>query len=317
MRRQSLIACAFVVSAFAAAGCVGNAGSSGSADASGSATADAGENVGSNAQVGTLSGVVTDDEVRPVAGVNVAILQPSVSATTDAEGRYTIVNLPVGTYDVYAERLGFKSRAAKVTIEVGKTTTHDFVLTPLAVGDAFIDYYHRTLLIECMLFANPLWVSACSYPYTAVYLAAHNNGVNLSHYGLPDDVQDNKVRINFTVGFGVKGIVSEMTWVPTADSGRTMRLVHCEPADYDPVLDSCSFMSSQIAKSPISYQWQLPKDKVPKKEGQVYWVMALIWPWPAAVTDVPGVILDQKHDLYESRFYGEAPPEDWTILAKG
>ncbi|MBI2076889.1 MAG: carboxypeptidase regulatory-like domain-containing protein, partial [Euryarchaeota archaeon] len=231
-------------------GCVDSGGSEATDEAAGgaSATADAGQNVDPGAEVGTLGGAVVDDELRPVSGVTVAIREPAVSALTDDAGRYSILNLPVGVYDVFADRLGYESRAAKVTIEAGKATNHDFTLVPLALDEAFIDYWHRTLIYDCLLFANPAWVSACSWPYTAVYEGAHNNGVNLSHYGAPPDIQDNQVRINFTVDFGIKGIVSELAWIANTESARRMMLAHCDPKEYDPVLDSCTSMGGGNAK---------------------------------------------------------------------
>ncbi|HEX9815470.1 MAG TPA: hypothetical protein VGB18_00705, partial [Candidatus Thermoplasmatota archaeon] len=161
--------------------------------------------------------------------------------------------------------------------------------------------------------ANPVWVSACSYPYTAAYLTAHDNGVNLSQYGLPNDVQENEVRVNFTIAHNAMGIVSELIWQPNTDIAKRMNLVNCEPSSYDPVVDSCDSFSSQDGQSPITFDWKLPSAAQPKNPGEVTWVMAIIWPWPSELTDVPGVIIEQKVDLYQTVFYGQEPPEDWTI----
>ena len=307
---------AVAVAAALIGGCVDQGGSADVPTDSGgpSATADAGENVDPSAAVGSLTGTVVDDELRPIKGVTVAIKEPAVSALTDESGAFAIVNLPVGVHDVFADRLGYESRAAKVTIEAGKEAKHDFTLVPLALDEAFIDYWHRTLIYDCLLFANPAWVSACSWPYTAVYEEAHNNGVNLSNYGAPSDVQDNKVRINFTVGFGIRGVVSELVWVANTESARRMMLAHCDPKGYDPVLDSCTSMGGGNARSPLRAEWEVPKTYAPKTEGQQVWIMAGVWPWPETITDPPGVVLEQKIDLYESRFYGEDPPEDFSIL---
>jgi Carboxypeptidase regulatory-like domain len=51
-------------------------------------------------------------------------------AVTDAKGRFTIKDVPSGTYtiDLWQERLGTQTR--KVTVEAGKTVTVDFTMAP-------------------------------------------------------------------------------------------------------------------------------------------------------------------------------------------
>jgi len=51
---------------------------------------------------GTLTGHVVDAKKQPLAGVNLAIPLARTGAVTDAQGRYNIVNVPAGTYDVKA-----------------------------------------------------------------------------------------------------------------------------------------------------------------------------------------------------------------------
>lgn len=61
------------------------------------------------AETGTVSGTVTDDHtLQPLFGANVVVLDTDRGAVTDAEGRYTITGLPVGTYRLRASYIGYK-----------------------------------------------------------------------------------------------------------------------------------------------------------------------------------------------------------------
>lgn len=56
---------------------------------------------------GKISGVVTDQLTgAPIAGAVVRVVGTSLSAVTDAEGRYTILNVPVGKHTLLASLLG-------------------------------------------------------------------------------------------------------------------------------------------------------------------------------------------------------------------
>ena len=64
-----------------------------------SARADAGT-------TGKLTGVVRDAKQQPLAGVNIALVGVPLGAISDLEGRYTILNVPAGTYSIKASLIG-------------------------------------------------------------------------------------------------------------------------------------------------------------------------------------------------------------------
>ncbi|MCC6930241.1 MAG: TonB-dependent receptor [Gemmatimonadaceae bacterium] len=84
---------------------------------------------------GTVRGRVTDAASgRGVGDVQLLVADTRIGAMTDAEGNYTLVNVPVGTRSVTARRLGFQPATKAVTITAGATATADFALQVSAVN---------------------------------------------------------------------------------------------------------------------------------------------------------------------------------------
>jgi len=83
---------------------------------------------------GSLSGTVTDPQGNLIAGASVTFVPANggqtLTATTDANGRYTVSNAPPGTYTgSAADQPGFgPSKTQTVTVTSGGATTANFVL---------------------------------------------------------------------------------------------------------------------------------------------------------------------------------------------
>lgn len=75
----------------------------------------------------TVSGVVTATTGAAVEGASVGI--GSISATTGADGRFELRNLPVGSATIVTSASGFAPRSETVTLVAG-ANTYDVVLTP-------------------------------------------------------------------------------------------------------------------------------------------------------------------------------------------
>jgi outer membrane receptor protein involved in Fe transport len=84
---------------------------------------------------GKISGVIKDSETgEPLIGVNVTVLGTSLGNPTDIDGNYFILNVPVGKYEVQASMVGYaKMTKTDVIVNIGKTTTLDFRMTPSVV----------------------------------------------------------------------------------------------------------------------------------------------------------------------------------------
>ena len=82
-----------------------------------------------------LAGVVADADGNPLVGANVVVEGSNLGAATDELGRYYILDVPVGTYDLRAEYIGYTTIVeAGVKTSVGFTTTVDFNLDVAAVA---------------------------------------------------------------------------------------------------------------------------------------------------------------------------------------
>ena len=75
-----------------------------------------------------ISGVVKDAATQEtLMGVNVIIVGTKLGATTDMDGRYNIINVPVGEYSIQATMIGYaKSTVQEVMVSADRIATVDF-----------------------------------------------------------------------------------------------------------------------------------------------------------------------------------------------
>ena len=72
---------------------------------------------------GKISGRVLDTKRQPLAGVNVTVPLARTGAATDVDGRYVIINVPAGTYDVKFSLIGYQSVTFQGVIVSADNTT--------------------------------------------------------------------------------------------------------------------------------------------------------------------------------------------------
>lgn len=78
---------------------------------------------------GTISGRVLEGGTKPVDSAQVSIVGQRMGAYTDESGRYTILAVPPGTYEVFVGRIGFETkRVAGVFVSADRTTNLDISL---------------------------------------------------------------------------------------------------------------------------------------------------------------------------------------------
>lgn len=96
-----------------------------------------------------LAGVVADADGNPLVGANVVVEGSNLGAATDELGRYYILDVPVGNYDLRAEYIGYTTVIESgVRTSVGFTTTVDFNLDVAAVAGQAVTVTRERPLIN-------------------------------------------------------------------------------------------------------------------------------------------------------------------------
>jgi len=88
-----------------------------------------------SAQTGQITGTVTQDQSgQSLSEVQVYVTGLQLGSLTRADGRFLILNVPAGTYEVKAERIGFQTGTQSVTVTAGGTAIVNFQLGTQALG---------------------------------------------------------------------------------------------------------------------------------------------------------------------------------------
>src|SRR5688500_14524846 len=86
-------------------------------------------------QTGTVTGTVTDSgNGQVIAGAQVYIPGLQLGALSNAQGRFLIVNVPVGPREVRAELIGRATASQRVIVEAGQAAQVNFMLESRAVS---------------------------------------------------------------------------------------------------------------------------------------------------------------------------------------
>jgi len=78
---------------------------------------------------GILAGKITDKSGSPVAGATIKVVGTTRGGYSKADGKYTIVNINSGTYDVRVTAVGYDTVVKRLTIISDQTLTADFRLS--------------------------------------------------------------------------------------------------------------------------------------------------------------------------------------------
>jgi len=77
---------------------------------------------------GKIAGIVKDKQTgEPLPGVNVLLQGTTLGASTDIDGYYVIVNVPVGVHELHVSYIGYKDILIyNVRVVADATTRYDF-----------------------------------------------------------------------------------------------------------------------------------------------------------------------------------------------
>ena len=86
-----------------------------------------------HANTGSITGDIIDtDTHQPLVGANFIIVDTELGTACDIEGRFSIVNVPVGSYTVTISMIGYQSISrANVNVYTDRQTPLTFYLNPV------------------------------------------------------------------------------------------------------------------------------------------------------------------------------------------
>jgi len=82
----------------------------------------------SQSRYGDIEGFVLNIENEPLVGANIIVPNLERGTATDTQGKFTIGQIPAGTYQVAVKYIGYKSETQRVKITAGKTSRIQFKL---------------------------------------------------------------------------------------------------------------------------------------------------------------------------------------------
>lgn len=90
-------------------------------------------------QYGSISGeVIEDGTSTTLPGVNVIIDGTTIGVSTDLDGKFTLKNVPSGSYTLVCSFMGYETKKVPVTVRNTETTVVNFILgeSTLMIGEA-------------------------------------------------------------------------------------------------------------------------------------------------------------------------------------
>ena len=89
--------------------------------------------IGAWAQTGSITGMVTDETNDPLSGANIVILGTEMGAAAAKDGKFTLINIPIGVYTLKASFIGFIESEAVVEVVQDEETVVTFSLMEKAL----------------------------------------------------------------------------------------------------------------------------------------------------------------------------------------
>ena len=91
------------------------------------------------AQTGSITGKITDDSGVGVPYANVILKGTQLGGRANADGKFTILKVPVGTYTMATKMMGYASVEKMVQVNANQTATVDFKISEQAVKMKAVD----------------------------------------------------------------------------------------------------------------------------------------------------------------------------------
>lgn len=237
------------------------------------------------ADTGSISGLVVSNELAPLSGAIVGLLErPELAATTDEGGRFTFNDVEPGGYSVVAQKLGYDSAARKITVVAGEVAEVEFVLKPIPTDEPYVE----------------------SFTYAGFFGLGFSTPVVTARLGgvISPSTERSIFRTNLS-GPGLEDVVDAMTGESSAPlTAKRFMLVLS-------AVNGGSGSNTTAGTSPLLNKLEGPKTNQTSQISHVTWIA---WTQTSDPTQVVVVVFQQRFTLHANLFYHDPAPPDFTGL---
>lgn len=231
--------------------------------------------------VGSISGVVVDAAIRPLAAVNLTLLGPQSHAATDKDGLFTVPDLAPGLYTLSANLTGYLPTQTTAEVKAGETAKVRIVLPT----DTSPKPYHTTMKFDGFVQAG-----------SGLFNEAYDLFV-----GEETGVFSCTCRFNFTSDEQVTSFIFETQWEPTLDDPASPQDAYW--TIYGPDAKGDSTYASGNCFDPC---WGQANGTTYGPNARDFY--AYVW------LDSSWVVVQQQFTVYVTLFYNGMPPEGWSFV---
>jgi hypothetical protein len=260
------------------------------------------------ASTGSLSGVVVDDEMVPVADADVGLVEDAKALTkSDATGRFVFNDLEPGTYSVAVQKIGYETGTQRVSVIVGEVRESKITIKRVVLSTARVATYIAAGFIE-LGWKVPAIAGSVTTP-------------NVTSADLAD--------VYYAMDKEAASAVSAMTWQPNV-VGTAKRMFLAHYLSKKGCVDQCDFLGRVTGMSPLLRRTDNLLDVTlkPGLEINAYFgLSSCSQPSTGAPTTgadnctaapdtLVEVAIQQKMTVYTSVFYVDPAPVGYTPLPK-
>jgi hypothetical protein len=250
-----------------------------------------------------VRGVVVNEAIVPQRDVRV-VLDGGRNTTTTANGTFAFADVAAGVHVLKAGRLGLLEATTTVSVQ----TPDDPVVRIVMLVDAETVPYHQVLHVEmflqCGVGAPGTSYSTCQTPNGASDIVCVTLSVCLGH-----PLEHNGL-VEVDPGPGAPEFSqAEAVWDATNPSAEELlwNMFARTPGTID--FDNGTGLDGP---SPVIMPWN-KTELAGAQIGQGKIFVFQVYP----SSETPGVVLQQRVDLFITLFYNYSPAEDWTLAADG
>lgn len=171
--------------------------------------------VAADDQTCTITGIVVDESLAPIAGADVVIIQLNWATQTDQSGLFEFVEVPVGQYSVAAMHQGYEPAVKGTACEADQV--HEVVLLLVEIPPdplPYVETYQFSGHIGCAAGVPLVGVSTLDQCAQIVGPDPPANRFRVTIHASPD---------------AVTGTVSELEWTPTMSTSKCLALAYPSP----------------------------------------------------------------------------------------